>query len=137
LLATCPAGRTVLVLNKCDLGQAYVAAQPPAGVAGPVHVSALTGAGVELLQRQVYATALEGLAAPREEGALMTARQKHAAERALEGVRRALEGYRAGAPEDLLSVDLQAAVRALGEITGQDATEDLLDTIFSRFCIGK
>jgi tRNA modification GTPase len=40
-------------------------------------------------------------------------------------------------PLDLVAVDLRAATEAVGEIVGQTATEDLLDIIFSRFCIGK
>ena len=38
---------------------------------------------------------------------------------------------------DLIAVDLQAAVAALGEITGEDVSESILDTVFARFCIGK
>ncbi|MDA7624535.1 tRNA uridine-5-carboxymethylaminomethyl(34) synthesis GTPase MnmE, partial [bacterium] len=49
----------------------------------------------------------------------------------------ALEQLRAGTPLDLVAVDLQIATDAVGEIVGRTTTEDLLDSIFSTFCIGK
>jgi tRNA modification GTPase len=125
---------TLLALNKCDLGLDPSTEIPECLT--PVAVSALTGAGLDALERAIYQRAV-GESRPAEAGTLATLRQKDAAQRALAHVRGARAGYQDEAPEDLLSVDLQAAVRALGELTGEDATEDLLDTIFSRFCIGK
>ena len=81
--------------------------------------------------------ASQGRQPPGEGAAVSTIRQRDAARRAAAQAQAARAGYAAGAPEDLLSVDLASVVRALGELTGEDATEDLLDTIFSRFCIGK
>jgi tRNA modification GTPase len=52
-------------------------------------------------------------------------------------VHAALEGLAVSFPEDFISIDVRAALDALGEITGEAAGEDLLDTIFKRFCIGK
>jgi tRNA modification GTPase len=65
------------------------------------------------------------------------ARQAQAVIRALESLKLALETLGAGAPADLITGDLLAASSALGEVTGGDATEALLDGIFARFCIGK
>ena len=128
----------LVVLNKSDLGRALPEAQlEPLGAAPNVVLSALTGDGVDELRRLIYDVCVGGDMRPPAYGALSTVRQKAVAERAAAHVAAAVAGYASGAPEDLLSVDLQAAVHALGELTGEDATEDLLDTIFSRFCIGK
>jgi tRNA modification GTPase len=58
-------------------------------------------------------------------------------QRTLSHNRAAIEAQAANLSPDLVSIDVRAAVDALGELTGETATEDLLDTIFSKFCIGK
>jgi tRNA modification GTPase len=57
--------------------------------------------------------------------------------RAKQSVADAIAGIDAHLSAELLAIDLQEAVAALGEITGEDATEALLDVVFARFCIGK
>jgi tRNA modification GTPase len=64
-------------------------------------------------------------------------RHRDALARAAEHLRAVDLGQAQGVPTDLLTVDLTAALSALGEITGETVGEDLLATIFSRFCIGK
>jgi len=137
LLRLLPSLRRIVVLNKMDL---TTVVEPDAAAftgAPAVRVSARTGEGLDALRREIHELATGGAGRPEQGTALSTTRQRDAARRALAQLRRARLGYGAGLPEDLLSVDLAAAVRSLGEITGEDATEDLLDTIFSRFCIGK
>ena len=131
------AGRhTVVALNKSDIGCRVDVMDPHiAGMA--TRISALTGDGIDGLRVLLRDAVLSGAQPPRSGAALTTTRQRDAAWRGAEHVRSAFEGFRSGAPEDLLAVDLGGAVRALGELSGEDVTEDLLDTIFSRFCIGK
>jgi tRNA modification GTPase len=69
--------------------------------------------------------------------AVITARQRAALDRALEHVRAAHAARRDGYPIDLLATDVRAALRALGEVTGEAVDEAVLTEIFSRFCIGK
>jgi tRNA modification GTPase len=58
-------------------------------------------------------------------------------EKALEGVSRAVAGVSGGESEELVCEDIRAAAESLGAITGENLTADLLDEIFSRFCLGK
>lgn len=104
-----------------------------------VAVSARTGAGIEALEAQVWELMMGGqvVAATGREALISNPRHKAAIRTALNNVRAARSGLDEGLPADFLTIDLTAAVNALGEITGETATEDLLDVIFSRFCIGK
>ena len=68
---------------------------------------------------------------------LTNARQEEAARRALESVRRAREALGAGVTPDALLTDVEDALSALGELTGQSVREDVTDRIFSKFCVGK
>ena len=71
-------------------------------------------------------------------GQLLTnERQTQAASRALQAVQRALEALEAGVTPDALLTDVEEALEALGELTGQSVREDVTDRIFSRFCVGK
>jgi tRNA modification GTPase len=64
-------------------------------------------------------------------------RHKQALSAALESVRSARTSWAQGLPADCISIDLSEALDALGQITGETADEELLDRIFSEFCIGK
>ncbi len=68
---------------------------------------------------------------------LTNARQEEAASRAREAVRRAREALTAGFTPDALLTDVEEALSALGELTGQSVREDVTDRIFSKFCVGK
>jgi tRNA modification GTPase len=120
-------------------GQHNMLPSPVSGLPSPiatVAVSALTGAGMDDLV-QAVADVLLGGAAPAGERLVSSPRHRDALSRAAGHVRDALDGHARGVPADLLAVDLTAALTAIGEITGESLSEDLLAAIFSRFCIGK
>ena len=64
-------------------------------------------------------------------------RHRAALEEAAEAMRLVLESIRDQMPEDFFSIDLMGACEALGKITGESAGEDLVNEIFSKFCMGK
>ncbi len=130
---------TILVLNKADLPPALdptpVRATHPS-LRAEATVSAATGAGLDDLGAMV-ARALLGDTPLTGETLVTNPRHRDALSRGVEHLRSAAQALEAGVPVDLVAVDLTAAVQALGEITGETVGEDLLATIFSRFCIGK
>lgn len=127
---------TVLVATKTDLPSPPVPYLNLSPMPSKVSLSAKTGQGLDDLAAAVAALFPAG--APEENGELLTnARQAEAATRALEGVRRAQEGQRAGITPDAVLTDVEAALNALGELTGRTVREDVTARIFERFCVGK
>jgi tRNA modification GTPase len=131
----------VLVLNKSDLPQRLAEAEvtarwPDAPI---VRTSMVTQEGLEALEEQVRALALAGQArSPAGDEALVTnTRHRDALRRAAEHLSGALETLQQALPLDFVAIDLHGAANALGEITGETATEDLLERIFHDFCLGK
>jgi tRNA modification GTPase len=141
LLASRPAGErtpVVLVWNKHDLGDTAdhdtLARLLPD--ATPVTISATSGEGLTDLELAV-ATTLRGGVSSEARPALISARQRAAVERALQHIRDARDARAAGYPQDLLATPVRAALHAVGEVTGEDVDESVIQEIFSRFCIGK
>jgi tRNA modification GTPase len=99
-------------------------------------LSSRTGDGLDALETALVA-AITGDAARNTAPALVTTRQRAALERALLHLREAITARDEGAPLDLLAIDVRAAMRAIGEVTGEAIDDSVLTEIFSRFCIGK
>ncbi len=130
---------SVVVVNKCDL-PASVGANAAMSLlpsAPHVRISALTGEGIEDLEAVILEKVLGGQVSTSDMPLVSNARHKAALSRAREHVLAAIQGYRNGLSADLVAIDVREAVDALGEITGETATADLLEMIFSQFCIGK
>ena len=118
-----PPEGTLLVQTKTDLETLW---HDPAAL----RVSAVTGAGLPELRQAVLETLLGD--AGRQEVWLGSQRQQDAARRALEHIQAAH-----GLPDDLASYELEEALRAMSELTGRDAQEDVIDSVFRNFCVGK
>lgn len=128
----------LLVLNKADLpavvGDAEALALWPD--APLVHTSTVTRDGIVSLEQAITQMALGGEAVAGDV-LVSSARHRDALRRAAEHLAAAATTLDDGLPLDFVSVDLRAALESLGEITGETATGDLLDSIFAEFCIGK
>ncbi|MFP4446477.1 MAG: tRNA uridine-5-carboxymethylaminomethyl(34) synthesis GTPase MnmE [Desulfosudaceae bacterium] len=131
-------GRVVVVANKIDrLSGPVEEALVPLGSAWPVvPVSALTGQGLPALQ-ELLAERFAGGVLRHDGRAVPAPRHRQALLRTAAALRSALAARESGVPDDLVAIDLHEALAALGEITGDGADEAVLDSIFSRFCIGK
>ncbi len=133
------AGRAhLLVVNKRDLPAAEDGASfAGSGLRGTVSLSAKTGEGVDALRRALGGALLPAAGAIIGEAPLTRLRHLEAARRADEALARAAEAVRTGLPDECVAADAGEAARALSELTGEIAPEEVLDAIFGSFCIGK
>ena len=129
------ARRRLLVLNKSDL-PAQLAL--PASTAGTVvELSCLSRAGIEVLKAAIHDHVGSGRTGTGMHEAMVNARHEDALRRAQASTRRAAEALAADASPEFVALDLRHAVVAIGEIVGRTTTDDLLDSIFREFCLGK
>ena len=131
--------KTILVINKIDLGDEGVVGrivEPLQGLSW-VQISALYNQGIEELKAAVLEQVAHATGPADLPSIVPNLRHKIALERALKASGDAVEGFQARRPAELVAVDLKEALDALGEIVGVITTDDILDQIFSRFCIGK
>lgn len=134
LLAAADA-RFIIVLNKRDLAPAWDSEELAKRFEGRVcEVSARDMSGVDRL-RQLMSARAAGCANP--EALFLRERHIACAQQAAKLLKMAAETLAKGAPIELAALDLRGAREALGEITGQTADADVIDRIFSDFCVGK
>ena len=127
--------RLLVVMNKCDLPRHLDAAALTGRFDTVLSVSARENLGLDALTRAIAALFPTGVPA---DGALLTnARQADAVSRALSAVTDAHDALQNGMTPDAVLTDCEAALEALGELNGKHIRDDLVDTIFSRFCVGK
>jgi tRNA modification GTPase len=128
-----PAARTLLILNKCDLG-IHPAWEKNAGA---IRISCKTGEGFDALAQAIFDAAMHGECSPENYVIAINARHQAcliSASGYLEAARGAME--RNDSPE-FTAMELRAALNAVGEVAGKLDAEELLGEIFSTFCIGK
>jgi tRNA modification GTPase len=128
-------GRTAIVVaNKSDLNGSQFAgldSRPQ------VRTSAVTGKGIPELRAEILRQIGGDSGGQAETGFLTNVRHQGLVRQSLDGLQRALDAVRDRVPHEMLLLDLYAALRPLDEITGATTTDDILNLIFSSFCIGK
>ena len=102
-----------------------------------ISISAKEEKGIEKLEKKLKNMFLNGIISFNDQICISNVRQKNALTDALESMRKVVESINAGMPEDFYSIDLMDAYEALGSITGESVGEDLINEIFSKFCMGK
>mgnify|MGYP002536785976 FL=1 len=127
--------RLLVVMNKCDLPLHPDAAALTGRFDTVLSVSARENLGLDALTRAI--AVLFPIGAPADGALLTNARQADAVSRALSAVTDAHDALQNGMTPDAVLTDCEAALEALGELNGKHIRDDLVDTIFSRFCVGK
>src|SRR5256714_7320474 len=129
----------VVVINKADRERRLEIEKVHSMWPGAPFVvtSTLSGEGLPELEETVANLVLAGKTLHSESALVTSARHQEALRLAADHLQASLVSLDRGLPLDFVSIDLRAAYDALGEITGETASDDLLDKIFSEFCIGK
>jgi tRNA modification GTPase len=131
--------KRILVRNKTDLPVKLdgVTGHGSRVTAAVVDISCATGDGIEALKDAIKELIWSGEIKSEMLQVMINSRHQDALNRARASAERAADALRGGATLELIALDLRIAAAAVGEIVGKTATEDLLDSIFSQFCIGK
>jgi tRNA modification GTPase len=127
----------ILVINKMDL-ITELPPLPPALQQQPmVALSALSQTGIDRLEAKIVEIAQAGSRGAANLDLAINQRQAAALTQAKAALARVQETIAGDLPWDFWTIDLRAAIKSLGEVTGEELVESVLDRIFSRFCIGK
>ncbi|MEO0926525.1 MAG: tRNA uridine-5-carboxymethylaminomethyl(34) synthesis GTPase MnmE [Cyanobacteria bacterium J06643_13] len=125
----------ILIVNKIDLAQPKSITK--SAIKRVVYTSATNGQGISDLERQIVSLANQGKVMMANSEVAVNQRQAAALVRARVALEQVQQTVKNQLPLDFRTIDLRGAIQALGEITGEEVTESVLDRIFSRFCIGK
>jgi tRNA modification GTPase len=131
----------VAVLNKVDLlnatGSHEAQARIREGQTWDVRVSAKTGHGIEGLRKAIVESVVHGGGGSENDLVVTSRRHQDALERAHQGLVSARASLSGGSANEFVAFDVREAINSLAEITGEVTSEDVLNTIFAKFCIGK
>ena len=131
LCRSCPHG--IALLNKSDLGCSVSREELPFETV--LSICARTGEGLDALAEAVDAIFAREI--PCDGSILTNTRQFDACRRAYEAILRSLKGLHQGLTPDMVLMDIEEAMEAMGEVTGATVREDITARIFERFCVGK
>ena len=134
IIALCmDAPNAIALINKSDLGKTVQPGELPFMTILPVSIK--EGTGLELLPEVLEEMFGGGM--PCDGSILTNARQYDACRRAYEAMLESLKGLKLGQTPDAVLTDVEAAMEAMGEVTGATVREDITARIFERFCVGK
>jgi tRNA modification GTPase len=132
---------TLIVLNKSDLPAVFDADSLTADYLPlplpVIKISALRGDGIEDLKKLIFSSCLKNWNESREGIVVNNIRHKRSIDLALESLSRAIAALRENQPAEIVAFEIRDSLDRLGEIAGTVTSEDILNRIFSEFCIGK
>ena len=131
------ARKRILVRNKIDLQSPTDVTSSANDHLPQVNTSAISGAGIKELRDKILAEVTGASGGQQERGFLTNLRQRNLISESLAGLTTAEQAVRDRIPHEMLLMDLYSALRPLDSITGETTTDDILNLIFSTFCIGK
>jgi tRNA modification GTPase len=144
LLAQVEQRTAIVVENKADLQcpgsdtpYGFAQGRPVRPASGSVRTSALTGKGIAELRAAILQHVIGDAGSSAESGFLTNARHQSLVRDSLTGLNQAEGAVQNRVPHEMVLLDLYSALRPLDEITGATTNDDILNLIFSRFCIGK
>ena len=130
--------KSIVIYNKTDLESAVDIKELKEKTGSPViPVSVVEKTGITELEETIKKMFFRGEISFDDEVYITNARHKTALEEALESLKMVRESIETGMSEDFFSIDLMSAYESLGKIVGESVGEDLVNEIFSRFCVGK
>lgn len=131
------ADKVIGIMNKIDMDK-KIDTSKLSKVGKWIEISAKENLGIEGMEDEIYRFVVSGKVEDSSQKLIITnVRHKSALEKTNNAVKNIFETIDMGLPMDLIAVDLKEAIDALGEVTGEISTEDLLDHVFSNFCVGK
>ncbi|MBE7034960.1 MAG: tRNA uridine-5-carboxymethylaminomethyl(34) synthesis GTPase MnmE [Ruminococcaceae bacterium] len=128
--------KTIIILNKSDMEAAGEMPQFAEDIP-QVSLSAKYRTGTEQLTKTIKELLSLGVLSGRRDATVINLRHKKAIMQATEALLRGRKTLQSGMPIDFVTVDLREAMEALGSITGQTVSDEIVDEIFTRFCLGK
>ena len=126
----------IRVLNKIDLARKLIL-KPELVNSEMIEISTVTGYGIEILKDRIEKAALNTSATASELEIAINERHANAVTRSIRELRSALSDLQSNASIEVVAQQLRIGFSIIGEIVGKTTTDDLLDSIFSKFCIGK
>jgi tRNA modification GTPase len=138
LITSIPVEKAIFVINKSDLFRGQQPRFNQGLLPGkPIVISAMTRLGLKDLRQKIADFVLGGTLPPLEGPIITQERHRNLLDSAATALATAQQGLRVGLGEELIAEELRSALGSLGEITGEELVEDLLDVVFQEFCIGK
>lgn len=129
-----PKDKAILVWNKCDLPHNDL---PDLGFTHVARTSALKKTGLEQLKQEIEKIIWKHGPPSKEEVVITNIRHKESLESASGAIGKLIKGLSTGVSPEFLNIEIREALNCLGKIIGTNVSEDILNAIFSKFCIGK